>query len=122
MSCSNSRAIPLRLGARGLCLVVTDVSEQRQQQELRRTQDALRASEERLELSQRAGHIGSFEWNIETGAVTWSASKEELHGLPVGSFGEHLYAIRPYTPYVPRAVQALVGFLRKAFKPGFGTA
>src|SRR5207344_122110 len=23
---------------------------------------------------------------------------------PVGSFGEHLYAIRPYTPYVPRAV------------------
>jgi PAS domain S-box-containing protein len=78
---------PLRVGARGLCLVATEVSEQRQYQELRRIQDALRASEERLELSQRAGRIGSFEWNIETGAVTWSATKEELHGLPVGSFG-----------------------------------
>lgn len=40
--------------------------------------------------------------------------------VPVGSFGEHLYAIRPYTPYVPRAVQALVGYLREAFRAGFG--
>ena len=38
---------------------------------------------------------------------------------PVGSFGAHLYAIRPYSPYVPRAVQALVGFLRAALKDGF---
>ena len=39
---------------------------------------------------------------------------------PLGSFGEQLYAIRPYSPYVPRAVQALVGFLREALAPGFG--
>jgi DNA-binding transcriptional LysR family regulator len=39
---------------------------------------------------------------------------------PVGSFGEHLYAIRPYTPYVPRAVQAFVAHVREAFRPGFG--
>lgn len=38
---------------------------------------------------------------------------------PVGSFGEQLYAIRPYSPYVPRAVQALVGFLRDALQQGF---
>ena len=38
---------------------------------------------------------------------------------PVGSFGEHLYAIRPYSPYVPRAVQALVAYLREALKAGF---
>ena len=38
---------------------------------------------------------------------------------PVGSFGEQLYAIRPYSPYVPRAVQALVGFLREALAGGF---
>ena len=38
---------------------------------------------------------------------------------PVGSFGEHLYAIRPYSPYLPRAVQALVAWLREALKPGF---
>ncbi len=41
---------------------------------------------------------------------------------PVGSFGEHLYALRPYTPYVPRAVQAFVAFVREAFKPGFAVA
>ena len=38
---------------------------------------------------------------------------------PVGSFGEHLYAIRPYSPYVPRAVQALVAHLRQGLQAGF---
>jgi PAS domain S-box-containing protein len=83
-------ARPLRAGARGLCLVVTDVSEQRHYQELRRIQDALRSSEERLALSQLAGRIGNFEWNLRTGAVSWSATQEELHGSPAGSFGGDL--------------------------------
>ncbi len=39
---------------------------------------------------------------------------------PSGSFAEQLYAIRPYSPYVPRAVQALVAYLRAALAPGFG--
>ena len=77
----------LREGALGLCLMVTDLTEQRQHQELQRTQEALRASEERLDLAQRAGRIGSFEWNIRTGTVSWSATKEELYGLPPGGFG-----------------------------------
>ncbi|MGY0196190.1 LysR family transcriptional regulator [Leptothrix sp. BB-4] len=38
---------------------------------------------------------------------------------PVGSFGESLFAIRPYSPYVPRAVNALVAFLRESLKDGF---
>jgi DNA-binding transcriptional LysR family regulator len=38
---------------------------------------------------------------------------------PVGAFGGHIYAIRPYSPYVPRAVQALVAFWRVALKDGF---
>jgi hypothetical protein len=37
----------------------------------------------------------------------------------VGAFGEQLYAIRPYSPYVPRAVQAFVAYLREALKAGF---
>lgn len=41
------------------------------------------------------------------------------HWRPVGSFGEHLYAIRPYSPYVPRAVQALVAWLRAELAGGF---
>ena len=39
---------------------------------------------------------------------------------PVGAFGEHLYAIRPYSPVVPRAVQAFVGYWREALADGFG--
>jgi DNA-binding transcriptional LysR family regulator len=38
---------------------------------------------------------------------------------PVGSFGEQLYAVRPFSPQVPRAVQALVAYLRAALKDGF---
>ncbi|MDM0026580.1 LysR family transcriptional regulator [Variovorax saccharolyticus] len=38
---------------------------------------------------------------------------------PVGTFAEHLYAIRPYASHVPLAVTAFVQFLRDAFKDGF---
>jgi PAS domain S-box-containing protein len=77
----------LQEGALGFCLMITDLTEQRHYQVLQRTQEALRASEERLDLAQRAGRIGTFEWNIRTGAVSWSATKEELYGLPAGGFG-----------------------------------
>ncbi|CAD5372964.1 LysR family transcriptional regulator [Rubrivivax sp. A210] len=39
----------------------------------------------------------------------------------VGAFGEHLYAIRPYSPHVPRAVHAFVACLREALQGGFGS-
>lgn len=39
---------------------------------------------------------------------------------PVGAFASQIFAIRPYSPYVPRAVQSFVAFLRTAFGPGFG--
>ena len=38
---------------------------------------------------------------------------------PVGTFAEQILAVRPYSPHVPRAVQALVAFLRDAFGRGF---
>jgi len=41
---------------------------------------------------------------------------------PVGAFGDKLYAIRPYSPYVPRAVQAVVEYLRSTLKGGFSLA
>jgi len=41
------------------------------------------------------------------------------HWRPVGAFGEHLYAIRPYSPVVPRAVQAFIGYWRTALEDGF---
>ena len=42
-----------------------------------------------------------------------------LTACPVGAFGERIYAIRPYSPVVPRAVQALVGHLREVLAGGF---
>jgi PAS domain S-box-containing protein len=74
-------------GVRGLCLMVTDLTEQRNYQELKRTQDALRASEERFNLAQEAGCIGTFEWNIASGEVNWSTINEEIYGLRAGGFG-----------------------------------
>ena len=38
---------------------------------------------------------------------------------PVSAFSERIYAIRPYSPHVPQAVQVLVEFLRRSFKDGF---
>ena len=39
---------------------------------------------------------------------------------PVGSFADQIYAIRPYSAHVPRAVSALVDHLRRSLSPGFG--
>jgi len=38
---------------------------------------------------------------------------------PVGFFGDAIYALRPWTPQVPRAVRALVEHLRAALAGGF---
>lgn len=38
---------------------------------------------------------------------------------PVGAFAPHIYAIRPYSAHVPRAVSVFVAYLREAFSRGF---
>ncbi len=40
---------------------------------------------------------------------------------PSGAFGDAIYAIRPYSPLLPRPVRLLVDYLREALKEGFGT-
>jgi len=40
---------------------------------------------------------------------------------PVGAFAEQLFAIRPYSAHVPRAVAALVAALRQGLAQGFGS-
>lgn len=54
--------------------------------ELRDTQEALRASEERLRIAYRAARIGAFELNIETGVNNWTPELEAMYGLRPGSF------------------------------------
>ena len=37
----------------------------------------------------------------------------------VGTFSDHIYAIRPYASHVPRAVSVFVAWLREALAEGF---
>jgi PAS domain S-box-containing protein len=46
----------------------------------------LRESERRLRLAQRAGRIGSFEWDMVSGVVHWSPDLERLYGVEPGAF------------------------------------
>jgi PAS domain S-box-containing protein len=56
--------------------------------DLKLTEAALRISEERLSLAQRAAGIGVFDWDVPSGKVTWTAEQERLFGLEKGTFGE----------------------------------
>lgn len=38
---------------------------------------------------------------------------------PVSTFAEWIYAIRPYSPHVPQAVEVFVDYLRRVFRDGF---
>jgi PAS domain S-box-containing protein len=38
-------------------------------------------------LAQKAGKIGTYEWNIQTNEVTWTEELEALYGLDPGNFG-----------------------------------
>jgi PAS domain S-box-containing protein len=49
-------------------------------------EEAVRASEERLRLAQQIAHVGSFEWNIQTGVNTWTPELEAMYGLLPGTF------------------------------------
>ncbi|WP_448561582.1 response regulator [Trichothermofontia sp.] len=55
---------------------------------LRQEIEARQRVQRRLELAQKAGKIGTFEWNIRSNQVTWSPELEALYGLAAGSFGE----------------------------------
>src|SRR6516164_8977001 len=68
-------------GKRFFTVVIRDITERQHAEE------ALRASEERLRLAQRAARIGTFEWNIQTGVNTWTPELEVMYSLPPGGFG-----------------------------------
>jgi PAS domain S-box-containing protein len=70
------RGKPLASG--GFVSTYTDVTEQK------RTESALRESEERYALATRAATEGIYEWNVETGALFLSERAREVFGLPAG--------------------------------------
>ena len=55
--------------------VLSDVTERR------RSEEALRASEARLKLAQHAAGLGIWDWELETGAISWSPEMYGILGL-----------------------------------------
>ena len=51
-----------------------------------RRQKALKTSEERYALAQKAADIGSWDWNIVTGKLLWSERIEPMFGFAKGQF------------------------------------
>jgi PAS domain S-box-containing protein len=55
-------------------------------EERSRAEQRVGQSAQRLELALRAGHLGTWEWHIESGAVRWSETLEAIYGLQPGEF------------------------------------
>ncbi|HSH38867.1 MAG TPA: PAS domain-containing protein, partial [Chthoniobacterales bacterium] len=49
-------------------------------------EQALIHSLERLDLAQKAGHIGVFDWDVQTGRVMWTEEEQRIFGLVPGTF------------------------------------
>lgn len=52
----------------------------------KRSEEALRESEERLRLGLDAGSTGTWDWDIVTNRITWSERVYEFHGVKPGEF------------------------------------
>ncbi|WP_027997551.1 PAS domain S-box protein [Sinorhizobium arboris] len=65
----------------GAVAASVDITERKQ------TEEALQESERRLQLALDAGHMGAWEWNLDTGEVIWSPGLEALHRLEPNTFG-----------------------------------
>jgi PAS domain S-box-containing protein len=66
---------------RGFANVTRDVTERR------KSEAALRESEQRLRLAQQVARVGTFVWDIQSGVTIWTPEQEALYGLPPGGFG-----------------------------------
>jgi PAS domain S-box-containing protein len=59
-----------------------------------RAERSARETEEGLRLAVEAGHMGTWEWAVDSGTVKWSPALEAIHGLAPGTFGGTFAAFR----------------------------
>ncbi|MEG3895492.1 MULTISPECIES: PAS domain S-box protein [unclassified Microcoleus] len=57
--------------------------------EISRVEAELKKNQERLQIAQQAGKIGSFELNVQTNSVACTPELEALYGLPAGSLDSY---------------------------------
>ena len=95
---------------RGFIAFVTDISA------TKRNEDALRASEAALREAQRLGQIGSWEWELATNHVTWSAEMYHLFGFDPEQMQEP--PADRQSLYPPEALQAVQQAIAEALGTG----
>jgi signal transduction histidine kinase len=78
---------------------------------------AARESEERLRFALEAAHVGAWDWDIASGAITWSFQLDALHGLPPGLSGNELYEACRHRVH-PQDTEAMRAAVVRAFKEG----
>ncbi len=101
-------------------LLLGAVIAERNVAERRHTADyeRLEVGQERLRLALDAGRMGVWDWNIETGELSWTAQLEPLHGLAPGTFGGTFAAFREVVHPDDRA--ALDHAIARAVEEGTG--
>jgi PAS domain S-box-containing protein len=58
------------------------LARQRAEEELLRTKEALRESQERLRVALAAAGTGTFRWDLNTNTVEWDGNLDRLFGFP----------------------------------------
>ena len=69
----SATVVPYR-GEEAICCVVHDITERKEAEE------KLRKSETSLAEAQRLAHLGSWEWDVKTGEVSWSDETYRIYG------------------------------------------
>lgn len=84
-------------GTSARSVLVTDLTEQKYYEELRRTQEALRVSRERLDLVVEATGLGLWYCDLPFDKLDWNATCKKHFGFPadaevtIGDFFEHIH-------------------------------